>query len=87
MLPKRIKFLFRGCSPPVAAPESAPELDRLLLPAEVASILGLGVGTLENWRTKGRGPDFLKVAGRIVRYRPSGVCRYIEGRLDRPACA
>lgn len=68
-----------------ATSSAAVDLDRLLVPAEVASLLGLAVGTLENWRTKGRGPDYLKLAGRIVRYRPSDVSRYIEGRVTRPA--
>lgn len=52
-------------------------------PAELAAELGLSVQTLAHWRTLGRGPEFVKVGGR-VRYRGSAVKRYLDARtFDR----
>lgn len=54
-------------------------LDRLLTPAETASVLRLEEHTLASWRV--RAPErlpFVKVGGR-VRYRYRDVARLVEG--------
>lgn len=53
------------------------KIERLLIPAEVASVLGVKPDTLRIWRNRGCGPAFLHV-GRLCRYRESDVERYIE---------
>ena len=55
-------------------------LEKLLLPCEVADLLRVEIETLEVWRRKGVGPAYIKL-GRDVRYRPSDVLLYVEGRL------
>ncbi len=45
----------------------------------VATILGVRVKTLQAWRVRGAGPAFIRV-GRLVRYRPSDLQRWIESR-------
>lgn len=42
---------------------------RLLLDHEAAELLRVAVGTLERWRRTGRGPKFIKLYGKGVRYR------------------
>jgi predicted DNA-binding transcriptional regulator AlpA len=51
--------------------------DRLLSQNEVAVILCLSPKTLEYYRWKGGGPEYVKV-GKLARYRESAVQAYIE---------
>lgn len=37
----------------------------------------ISVRTLQNWRTEGKGPRFLKI-GRLVRYRRSALDEFIQ---------
>ena len=62
--------------------------DRLLAIKEVAELLGVPVATLRWWRHKGVGPDSLKI-GRMVKYRPIDVDRWVEAqrRPGGPAAA
>jgi len=48
----------------------------LLTPEEVADLLKVHPGTLENWRVRGEGPPFVKLGNKrrsAVRYRRSAV--------------
>ena len=42
---------------------------KLLTPREAAEILGVPEGTLAQWRSQRRGPLFIKLESRLVRYR------------------
>jgi predicted DNA-binding transcriptional regulator AlpA len=55
----------------------------LLSDAEVASELGVARLTLAQWRTKGRGPDYIQV-GRLIRYTPSALRKYLGSRVVQP---
>lgn len=53
--------------------------DRLLTPAEVSEILGVGNTTLQDWRlVPGKGPAFIRLGHRTVRYRRSAVDAYLD---------
>lgn len=52
----------------------------LLTDNEVAALLGASLQTVRNWRWRGEGPRFVKLGGRMVRYRPDDVQAFIEGR-------
>jgi predicted DNA-binding transcriptional regulator AlpA len=50
--------------------------NQLLTPQQVADLLQVSTGTLENWRIKNHGPKFLKLGGQHrspVRYRMQDV--------------
>ena len=47
--------------------------------AEVAEVLGIPEKTLREWRSRGVGPDYLKV-GRYVRYRWTTVNAWLDTR-------
>jgi predicted DNA-binding transcriptional regulator AlpA len=50
--------------------------NQLLTPQQVADLLQVSTGTLENWRLKNHGPKFLKLGGQHrspVRYRLQDV--------------
>jgi helix-turn-helix protein len=52
--------------------------EALATPAEVAQMLGeIPEHTLAQWRSKGKGPDYIKV-GRHVRYRWSAVNTWLD---------
>jgi len=53
-------------------------LTALLSAEEVASITGLSVETLAQWRSQKHGIPYLKI-GRAVRYDPIDVQSYLEG--------
>lgn len=52
----------------------------LLTDSEVAALLGASLQTVRNWRWRGEGPRFVKLGGRMVRYRPADVQAFIEGQ-------
>jgi len=51
--------------------------DELLTPEEAAAYLRKSEQTLANWRSRGKGPTYIKVEGG-VRYRDSDLKRYLE---------
>jgi hypothetical protein len=54
---------------------------RLLTPAQAAEVLGIPEGTLAQWRSQRRGPVFIKLEGRLVRYRARDLESYVAGRV------
>jgi len=58
---------------------------RLWTKKEAAHVLHVEVKTLDNWRTQGRGPCFVRLGGprgRIL-YRESDLQKYIEAAVRR----
>ncbi|WP_109465263.1 helix-turn-helix transcriptional regulator [Albibacillus kandeliae] len=53
--------------------------DGLLNTKEAARYLGLSHYTLEKWRSKGIGPDCLRVGSKAIRYRQSDLDAFILG--------
>lgn len=57
--------------------------EKLITQEELADLAGVAVGTVENWRYKqDEGPDYVKV-GRLVRYRPSAVEKWLAANTVR----
>jgi predicted DNA-binding transcriptional regulator AlpA len=63
--------------------EKEMEEKRFINENEVASITGLSVQTLRNWRFQGKGIPYIK-AGRSVRYQYQDVIAYMEERRIIP---
>lgn len=63
--------------------ESSP----LLEPAEVAKWLNVTPQKLKYWRTKGLGPQYLRLGDRTVRYSRDDVLAWCEQAADRPHAA
>jgi excisionase family DNA binding protein len=53
----------------------------LLTPKEAAEFLGIPLGTLAQWRSQRRGPPYIKLEDRLVRYRRSDLEEYLAGHL------
>jgi excisionase family DNA binding protein len=53
----------------------------LLTCQEAAEFLGVPVGTLAQWRSQRRGPQYIKLEGRLVRYRLTDLESYLSERL------
>jgi predicted DNA-binding transcriptional regulator AlpA len=53
----------------------------LLTDTEVAALCGCAVQTLRNmrWRGRGEGPAFVRLGGRMIRYKPADVQAFING--------
>lgn len=51
----------------------------LLTPSEVAVLLRVRVSTLRAWRSRGKGPSYVKIGGRVL-YRRSAVEQYVASR-------
>ena len=60
--------------------ETAP--DEILTAEELAAELKIPEGTLGYWRSTGRGPEFFRPGGRVVRYRRSAVNRWLAESGD-----
>jgi predicted DNA-binding transcriptional regulator AlpA len=54
--------------------------DRLLTPADVAALTGLSVETLAQWRSKLRGPAYLKISHNCIRYQQSDLAIWLAAR-------
>jgi hypothetical protein len=52
-----------------------------LTPREAAGFLGIPVGTLAQWRSQRRGPPYIKLEERLVRYRISDLESYLSQHL------
>ena len=61
------------------------EPDSLLTEVQTAELLNLSTRTLQAWRTRGSGPQFVQ-AGRAIRYRRQDLCRWIDANTVGPAC-
>lgn len=59
-------------------------LDAALNEGEASQILGINVRTLQTWRFKGQGPQYLKM-GRCVRYRRQDLLAFAEQCVARSA--
>ena len=55
--------------------------NKLLTAEEAAEFLDIRVGTLAQWRSQGRGPRYIKIEGRLVRYRLADLEAYLEEHL------
>lgn len=60
-------------------------LVRLMTPDEVSELLHVGVRTLANWRSDGKGPAFIRTGDRHspVLYREPDVAAWIDSRRVR----
>jgi len=56
----------------------------LLSTQAAADYLGLVKGTLENWRTAGLGPPYIRVGPRAIRYKLSDLDAWLEQGRVRP---
>lgn len=56
---------------------------RLIDEQEVASIYGFKLSTLRNWRSHRLGPAFLKINGKMVRYRVSDIEDYLSACVEK----
>lgn len=61
----------------------------LLTPREAAEYLGVPESTLAQWRSQRRGPPYIKLELRLVRYRLSDLETYlgqhvVETEVDKP---
>lgn len=55
-------------------------MKKLLNEKEVAELYGLSVKTLQAWRFQSRGPNYLKILGRAVRYDPDVLDAYFASQ-------
>lgn len=65
---------------------TAPSPGALLNTTQAAEHLGFAYGTLRVWRSRGIGPDYLKL-GRAVRYRVSDLDAWAANGHTNPAAA
>ena len=60
-------------------------MERLLLPCEVAQLLGVKIDTLRIWRARGRGPSYCKI-GKLCRYSSAALEAFVKnGWRQQPA--
>lgn len=57
--------------------EVLPAPGDLLDEKAVASVLNCRTATLRNWRSLGKGPPYVKIGERLVRYHRAGLAAFI----------
>ena len=60
--------------------------DELIPSNETAKALHVEAQTLVTWRTRGEGPDFIKI-GRAVYYRRADIAEWLGNQLRKPTAA
>lgn len=50
---------------------------------KLSELTGISVQTLRNWRHQRKGPNFLKISARLVRYRLKDVENFLEDHQVR----
>lgn len=55
--------------------------DGLLTTQEAGQLLGISPRTLEGYRRKGGGPQFVALSRNVVRYRRADLVAWLEGRI------
>lgn len=66
-------------TPPLAPADTTPLLPGDLVDEnEAAAILGTAVRTLRNWRSLGKGPRWVKIGQRLVRYGRHDLTAFIR---------
>lgn len=61
--------------------EANNNMPHLLTEADAADYLKVSPKTLESWRTRGGGPQFVRLRGRAIRYRFNDLAAFIESGL------
>jgi len=56
---------------------------KLINEKKVAEIYGLKVNTLRNWRSNKQGPKYLKINGKMIRYRVQDIEDYLVTCMER----
>lgn len=59
--------------------------ERLLRTCDAAGLLGIREKTLQLWRREGKGPTYIRVGPRLVRYRLSDLATWLSGRTSMSA--
>ena len=60
------------------------EDDPLLSPPQVYAWLGIAESTLRRWRAEGRGPAYITLSPRVIRYRRSVVLAWLREQEHSP---
>ena len=60
-------------------------IDYMMDQEDVSRILKVSTKTLEYWRCRGGGPDFIKI-GKLVRYRMPDLKEFIQRSVDMQKC-
>lgn len=55
--------------------------ERLMTPYDAASYLSVSRRTLDAWRYRGNGPDYVRISARCIRYRSSDLKEFADTRL------
>jgi predicted DNA-binding transcriptional regulator AlpA len=55
--------------------------DELLTELEASEVLGLAPHTLSNWRSAGKGPRFVRIGTRTIRYPKSALEEFAQNEL------
>jgi len=50
----------------------------LLTVQQVSELTGISIETLNQWRSQEKGPPYLKIEGKLVRYRKTDLIQYFE---------
>lgn len=56
----------------------------LMTEPQVAELTGLKEQTLTNWRSQRKGPPFIRISNRAIRYDRAEVLEWLESKTVRP---
>lgn len=62
----------------VAAVRQVADLPEMSRDVEVAELSGISAVTLRRWRAEGKGPKFVRIGERAIRYRRADVLAWLD---------
>ena len=60
------------------------EMDHAITETEAAAYLGISKKTAQNWRTLNRGPKYIRISQRCIRYMKSDLKEYLMSKRIVP---
>ncbi|WP_082781254.1 helix-turn-helix domain-containing protein [Gordonia sp. QH-12] len=63
---------------------TASAADPLWNTSEASGYLGVAAATMKDWRLRGRGPEWVRLTGQIVRYRKSAIDKWLAEQTVEP---
>lgn len=63
--------------------QDSDSFDQLLTERQAAALLSVTPRALQKWRSNGRGPEFIRISSRCIRYRRIDLAAWTADRVRR----
>lgn len=76
-------MMSNGRSAPAQPLRETVEADETMNDRQAAEMLGMRRETLQRWRCQGKGPKFIQISARCIRYRKSDLSAWLNSKTKQ----